>query len=300
MLSIDDFYPITLAERPVFEEIYAAHPPSHSDYVFTTMVCWRDYAHYRYARVGDAIVIMTTIQGKRRFRPPVGKWNGELFHQVIQLAQREEVDYPLGLIERDTKDWISRHYPEIVCTPHRDYFDYMYLASDLAELKGTSYRKIRNRLNKFTSTYRYTIEHISEENVQEVKEFLTRWCIWRDCASEILLEYEKKALFFAMEHFSELHLSGIAIRVDDTIEALSIYEKMNPDTVVVHFEKGSPDYEGIYKVINWETAKYVRDNATFINRESDMGIPGLRRAKMSYRPHHMVEVFHVAKEHLRF
>jgi len=298
MLSIDDFHPVTLEEKSMFEDIYSSYPPSHSDYVFTTMICWMDYAHYRYTRVDDTIVIMTTIHGQRRFRPPIGRRNEEIFHQVLQLAKKEEVDYPLGLIERETKEWISRNYPQIVCTPHRDYFDYVYLASDLAELKGTPYRKVRNRLNKFVNSYAYTTEHISEENIQEVKEFLTRWCLWRDCESDMLLEYEKKAVFCAMDHFSELQLSGIAIRIDGIIEAVSVYEKMNPDTVVVHFEKGSPKYDGIYKAINWETAKWVRKDATFINRESDMGIPGLRHTKMSYRPHHMVEVFHVAKEHL--
>ncbi len=300
MLSIDDFHPVTLEEKSIFEDIYSIYPPSHSDYVFTTMLCWMDYAHYRYARVGNAIVIMTTIHGKRRFRPPVGKRDKKVFHQVLQLAQKEDVDYPLGLIDRETKDWISRTYPRMICTPHRDYFDYVYLASDLAELKGTPYRKIRNRLNKFANSCTYTIERISEENIPEVKKFLTRWCIWRDCESDMLLEYEKRAVFFAMNHFSELQLSGVAIRIEGTIEAISIYEKMNPDTVVVHFEKGTPDHDGIYKAINWEVAKLVRDDATFINRESDMGIQGLRHAKMSYRPHHMVEVFHVAREHLHF
>ena len=71
---------------------------------------------------------------------------------------------------------------------------------------------------------------------------------------------------------------------------------MNPDTVIVHFEKGSPDYDGIYKAINQETAKIVQKYAKYINRESDMGIPGLRKAKMSYRPHHMIEVFSISKE----
>jgi hypothetical protein len=71
---------------------------------------------------------------------------------------------------------------------------------------------------------------------------------------------------------------------------------MNPETAVVHYEKGSPDFDGIYKAINMETAKILQKNYTYINRQSDMDLPGLRKAKMSYHPHHMIEVFHVNKK----
>jgi hypothetical protein len=70
---------------------------------------------------------------------------------------------------------------------------------------------------------------------------------------------------------------------------------MNKETVVVHFEKGSPYYDGIYKVVNLETARLVQQQALYINRESDMGNPGLRKAKQSYRPDHMIPVYHIEK-----
>ena len=91
-------------------------------------------------------------------------------------------------------------------------------------------------------------------------------------------------------------MSGIVIRIAGTIEAIAVYEAMNHDTAVVHYEKGSPDFDGIYKVINQETAKILQEDFKFINRESDMNLPGLRKAKMSYRPHHMVEIFNINKE----
>jgi hypothetical protein len=110
------------------------------------------------------------------------------------------------------------------------------------------------------------------------------------------LENERKAILYAMSNFFELGLSGLAIRINEKIEAITVFEKMNSDTAVVHFEKGSPDYDGIYKAINMETAKLLQKKFLFIDREEDMGIPGLRQAKMSYQPHHMIEVFHIKKE----
>ncbi len=102
-----------------------------------------------------------------------------------------------------------------------------------------------------------------------------------------------------MKHFFDFCLKGLALRIDGTIQAIAVYEKMNPDTVVVHFEKGSPDYDGIYKAINMETAQRVRQLVPFIDREEDLGIPGLRQAKLSYQPDHFIEVYYATKESLR-
>ena len=296
MLSIDDFKPVTLEDKHLFDTHYERYPPVHSDNVFTTIISWMEYANYHYTFLQDNLIIMTKLENILRFRPPIGKYNRDIFQQVLKLAKREKSDYPLGVIDTQTKDRLSKDYPKLEFTPHGDYFDYVYLASDLAELPGTAYRKIRNRLNKFKRNYAYTTEKIAEVNMDEVRTFLKRWCLWKDCGSDPLLENEKKAIMFSMANFFELKLSGIAIRIGGKIEAISVYEQMSPDTVVVHYEKGAPDYDGVYKAINAETAKLIQKGFKFVNREPDMGLSGLRKAKMSYRPHHMVEVYHIARD----
>ncbi len=300
MLSLDDFKRIALEDKPVFDKHYAKYPPVHSDNLFTTMISWMEYSNYHYAVVDENIIIMTELDNKIRLRPPSGKQNVDLLKQVLTLAVREGSEEPFGVVDTKMKEWISKEFPRLKFFEHRDYFDYVYLASDLANLPGTNYAKIRNRLNKFKKNYEYTTELISEENMDEVDEFLKRWCLWKDCESDIVLENERKAIVYSMAHFFDLGLSGLVIRINGNIEALAVYEKMNPDTAVVHYEKGSPYFDGIYKAINMETAKILQKDFMFINREEDMGIPGLRQAKLSYRPHHMVEVFHVKKEDIAF
>jgi len=300
MLSLDDFKRIALENKPVFDKHYAKYPPVHSDNLFTTMISWMEYSNYHYAVVDENIIIMTELDNKIRLRPPLGKQNVDLLKQVLTLAVREGSEKPFGVVDTNMKEWISKEFPRLKFFEHRDYFDYVYLASDLANLPGTNYAKIRNRLNKFKKNYEYTTEMISEENMDEVDEFLKRWCLWKDCESDIVLENERKAIVYSMAHFFDLGLSGLVIRINGNIEALAVYEKMNPDTAVVHYEKGSPYFDGIYKAINMETAKILQKDFMFINREEDMGIPGLRQAKLSYRPHHMVEVFHVKKEDIAF
>lgn len=300
MLSLDDFKRIALEDKPVFDKHYAKYPPVHSDNLFTTMISWMEYSNYHYAVVDENIIIMTELDNKIRLRPPSGKQNVDLLKQVLTLAVREGSEEPFGVVDTKMKEWISKEFPRLKFFEHRDYFDYVYLASDLANLPGTNYAKIRNRLNKFKKNYKYTTELISEENMDEVDEFLKRWCLWKDCESDIVLENERKAIVYSMAHFFDLGLSGLVIRINGNIEALAVYEKMNPDTAVVHYEKGSPYFDGIYKAINMETAKILQKDFLFINREEDMGIPGLRQAKLSYRPHHMVKVFHVKKEDIVF
>ena len=297
-LSMDDFKLITLDDMDFFRDFYSKYPPRHSDYVFSTMVCWSHYMRYLYAMYEDCIIIMTELEGKYRLRPPIGPRNLGALKEVFRLCKAQGTDTPLSVVDPRMKEWLENEFPQIVFLPHRDYFDYVYLANDLADLGGKRYLKIRNQLNHFTKNNSYAVEEISDGNFSEVREFLIRWCIRKGCGEEPLLNSERIAVQTALEHIFELGLSGLAIRVNGVIEAFSMFEGMSGDTAIVHFEKANPDLKGIYQAINRETARYLARRYKFINREPDMGIEGLRRAKEKYHPHHMVEVYHVEKGNL--
>jgi hypothetical protein len=297
MLSLDDFKKISIDDKPVFDKQYTRFPPDHSGELFTTMVSWGEYVEYRYTSIENSIIILSKDTDGVVLHHPSGKFNQDLLKQVITLAKRENIIF--GFIKKTEKNLLSRFFPSLTFAENRDFFDYVYRASDLAELPGTKYGKIRNRLHKFTKNFAYTIEEISEKNMDEVAEFLKRWCLWKDCGSDELLENERKAIIFSMSHFFALGLMGLALRINGAIQAIAVYEKMNTDTVVVHFEKGSPDFDGIYKAINRETAQKVRHLVPYIDREEDLGISGLRQAKLSYHPDHFIEIYHVPKESLR-
>jgi hypothetical protein len=297
MQSLDDFKKISIDDKPVFDKHYTRFPPDHSGELFTTMVSWGEYVEYRYTSIENSIIILSKDTDGVVLHHPSGKFNQDLLKQVITLAKRENIIF--GFIKKTEKNLLSRSFPSLTFAENRDFFDYVYRASDLAELPGTKYGKIRNRLHKFTKNFAYTIEEISEKNMDEVAEFLKRWCLWKDCGSDELLENERKAIIFSMSHFFALGLMGLALRINGAIQAIAVYEKMNTDTVVVHFEKGSPDFDGIYKAINMETAQKVRHLVPYIDREEDLGISGLRQAKLSYHPDHFIEIYHVPKESLR-
>jgi len=298
MLSLDDFKLIELKDIDLFKKFNSKYPQYHSDYLFTTMISWMDYAKYHFTEYKKNLIIYTMIDNKIRFRPPIGIRDKKIFDEVFNLAKKSDASSPVGAIDFKTKNWILENYHNLVLIPHRDYFDYIYKSSDIADLEGSKYSKIRNRLNKFKRKYEYEIEFISNENIDQVGEFLKRWCIWKDCESDPLLENEKKAVMFSMDNFFKLELEGIVIKINDKIEAISVYEGMNDEMAVIHYEKASPYYDEIYKAINNEAAKFLKNNYRFINRESDMGIKGLRKAKMSYKPDHMIELYHIKKDNL--
>jgi hypothetical protein len=297
MLSLDDFKKIDLSDKIVFDKHYQRFPPTHSSELFTTMISWGEYAEYHYALIENSIIIFSKTSNEIILHPPSGKFNLDLTKQVINLAKKENMTF--GFIKKIEKNLLSTHFPSLTFIEDRDYFDYVYRASDLAELPGTKYGKIRNRLNKFTKNFDSKTEEISEKNIGEVNEFLKRWCLWKDCGSNELLENERKAIVYSMSHFFDIGLKGIVIRISGTIQAIAVYEQMNVDSVVIHFEKGSPDFDGIYKAINMETAQRVRHFVPYINREEDLGIPGLRKAKLSYHPDHFIEIYFVSKERLQ-
>jgi len=161
--------------------------------------------------------------------------------------------HPVSLSDRD---FFARHYelyPQLELHPERKYFDYVYLAFDLAELPGKKYLTIRHQLNKFQRTCSPLIEAIAEDNLGEIGDFLDLWCDWKDCDSDPMLAHEKEAVSFAISHFQEMKLSpGLAIRVNGKIGAISLFEGQNNDTALVHFEKGLPDCQGIYRAIKAE------------------------------------------------
>lgn len=297
-LSFEDFSPVTLEDKAFFARHYSRYPQVHSDNTFTNMVCWNHFANYRFAFINGSVILSSTIDGRTRFRSPIGPRDPELMKALLHLAFDAGDDQPLVLLDPDTAVWLQSLCPDIVITLDRNHCEYVYKASDLATLPGGQYLSVRRQLNRFRKNCAYSVEPITIRNHAEVKEFLIKWCEWKGCEEgDPVLAHEKEAVFFAVDHFGALGLNGLMIRVDQKIGAISLFEPLNEDTALVHFEKGLPDCEGIYKAINAETAAVLAKDFTFINRESDLGVAGLREAKLRYHPHHMVNVHSVLRHH---
>jgi len=165
-----------------------------------------------------------------------------------------------------------------------DFVDYVHLIDRLVELKGTKLAKKKNLISQFVRNYpEYQCVPITKNLKTTILEFSEKW-LSQQHATHLGLEHEKLALHNAIKHFEELSLEGLAIFAENEICAFSIFSRQNDETYIEHFEKASPEIKGSAQIINMETAKYLRNKAKFLNREQDIGIPGLKKAKLSYDP----------------
>ena len=166
----------------------------------------------------------------------------------------------------------------------RDYFDYIYSRQELAELKGKNFQPKRNHVNKFKRTYNYKYTPLTVDLIPHCLELEEKWCEEHDCEEEESLINERKALNIALRNFDALGLVGGALWVDDEIVGLTYGAPVNHDTFAVHIEKADSHIDGSYNILNQEFARHIPELYVYLNREEDLGIPGLRKAKLSYRP----------------
>ncbi len=177
------------------------------------------------------------------------------------------------------------------------YEDYIYRSHDLSELKGNRYAKKRNLIHQFTYTYvdegRAVVEDIREENVPECLEFLDEWCEMMDCEGDVDRELlcEKLAIINTLEHISTIDVSGLLVRVDGVVSAFGIGSMLTADMGVLNFEKAYPHIKGLYQFLDQKCARRIFNGAEYINKESDMNLPGLAKSKKSYGPVDRVKSF---------
>ena len=178
----------------------------------------------------------------------------------------------------------------------RDSFDYVYDIHDLADLRGKKFQRKRNHLNRFRQENPdYTLEPITPENMDEVRHLVDKWYDLRlQQNPHGDYQLEQRALYRALAEQQALGLEGLLLRTAQGPVAMTLGSRLNEDTFDVHFEKALDIADGAYAAINNGFANYLREKypeLAYLNREDDMGIEGLRKAKLSYHPDHLVEKY---------
>lgn len=295
-LEEEDFHKISLEDKPVFDRIYRKYPINHSENTFATLFCWRHYGNYSISEQEDCLIIKGETELYCSYRAPIGPMNNEVLNATIELAISSGEEAPFLALEPWQIEWIRRVRPDLVLKKDNDFADYVYLTESLATLPGKDYLMIRKQLNRFRKKCPSTVQVINDASMDEIGDFLIKWCQLKECDKYTILKHEMEAIKEAVNNFHEIGLSGISVSPRGEIGGIAIFEELNPDTAVIHYEKGLPNCEGIYKEINLQTALYLKNRYAYINRESDMGVPGLKESKERYHPHHMVPLYYLEIE----
>ncbi|MFZ0448166.1 MAG: phosphatidylglycerol lysyltransferase domain-containing protein [Desulfatiglandaceae bacterium] len=286
------FKSIEIQDKEVFHEYLQSDPPMSSELTFTNLFIWRHRYHPRWMEEAGGLLIVLQPDGGVPFGlPPVGP--GDKARALRFLAEHLRLLDPEARICRVPEDFVKRFVDpgEFEALEDRDNSDYVYLAEDLINLPGKKYHNKRNHLNRFLKSYSYEYRELDEELVECFLDMQEQWCRIRECKKDLGLLMEDYAVYQALTHFGELDYRGGAILLEGRVEAFTLGERLNENTAVIHIEKANPEVSGIYAAINQFFCKEAWSDATYINREQDLGIEGLRKAKTSYGPHHMVDKY---------
>ena len=289
-----EFKKLTLEDRETIHPMLRAYNPQTSELTYVNLYIWRRYYQFSWTLYGDWLLISAQKDKDQFFFPPIGpEPRGEVAHTLLDWLRDEQgVDNPI-IARADIRlvDGLKDD-PTLNITPTRDHFDYVYLSEDLGTLAGRKYSKKRNHINQFLRGYEYTYAPLSEDLVPGCLALAEVWCEQRLCEEDISLTHEFCGIRDALDNLKTLEIEGGAIMIDNKIQAFALGEVLNDTSAVVHIEKANPEFHGIYPMMTREfSANRWLDSVKYINREQDVGEPGLRRAKESYYPDHLVEKF---------
>ena len=188
-------------------------------------------------------------------------------------------------------DMIDKLYPgQFQVNYFRESADYVYSVGNLAALAGKKYHGKKNHVNKFKKTYeKWGYESINSENILECIEMVKEWGIENDCYNDISRAEEICVMIKGLRQMKELSLKGGLIRIGKKVVAVTLGEPISDNMFVIHFEKAFADIQGAYPMINQQFIIHELMDYQYVNREEDMGLMGLRKAKESYNPEFMVE-----------
>lgn len=201
---------------------------------------------------------------------------------------------PKAYLEQYGDDAVGRYF-----TVHRQaaYDDYIYRVDDLVHLSGNRFSKKRNLIKQFQRDYvdrgKVAIDAISSDNVPECLDFLEQWCLERDCDGDeqVDLACEKQAAINALNHYDDFDLKGLLLRIDGAVSAFGIAAPLTRDMGILQYEKAFSSIKGLYQYFDNACARRLFNGYAYINKESDMGIPGLAKAKKSYFPVTIVRAY---------
>lgn len=263
---------------------------------FGNLFAWRDINNTNVAKVNNFLIAKQTIDDlKDVLLYPIGKGDVKpVIEEIMESADKKKLVFA-GLSHEKMNE-LNELYPEkFIFEEVRNDFDYVYLVEKMVSLKGKKLHRKRNHINTFKrNNLVWSFETITEENKAECIEMNKKWCIEVECEDDKGLLDENCATKYFFKYFNELELEGGLIRVEDEVVAYTIGEILNSDTYVIHIEKAFKNVKGAYPMINREFAAWVKDkypHLIYINREEDMGLDGLRKAKLSYYPDKMADKY---------
>lgn len=294
-----DFKRLTLKDKDLFNKYSKAYEFISSEYSFTNLYIWKDYYDIHYTLFNDVLIIRKKdSSGKYSFLQPLVVPDAGIRESIEVLAEYSK-EHPMEYIfsnvtEKFAYELLNYEKYNFKIYEDRDNFDYIYESQKLSKLPGKNYHKKKNHYNSFMKNYKFEILNLKDISIGDrVMDTTIKWYKNKETMDEAV-NYELQSIPSLLNNMDYLGLEGVAIEVGEKIVGFSIGEKINDKIAIIHIEKGDTSYNGIYSFINKIFIDKCFNDVEFINREQDLGIQGLRKAKESYHPLFLEKKFKVS------
>jgi len=280
---------ITLKDKELFFKM-SHHSGVTSQFSgFSNLYLWKDSEKIKYFIYNKKLIVtgLASDSGERYFMFPDALSITK--DDIVYLKENFKNWRIAGLSKKDMEHLESECGDLLSFSHIRNMDNYIYLTENLINLSGKKYHSKKNHLNNFKKNYNYEYVPYTEEYRADLMSFLGKWYINK--TDEGMLLGEANSIVNAIDNYKELDLRGGLILVDKKIVAFSMGEKMTDEMTVIHYEKADTAYQGSYAVINNEFLKNEWKDIKYVNREEDMGLEGLRKSKLSYKPEIIFEIY---------
>ncbi len=287
------FQRLTLAQKEDYDQILMACPERGCEYSFANQFLW---GQQRAAFLHGCVAFFAHFHGRTVYPCPIGPGDRKaVVEALLEDARQRDIPCRITNLTNADREDLEAWFPgRFQFFTDRDSFDYVYAVEDLADLRGRKFQKKRNHFNRFQAEHpHYQVQELDPCNLPLALHMVNDWFQARmkvDPMGDYLLE--NLAMARAFRNYQGLELEGLLLLDEGRVLAVTIGSRLSPDTFDIHFEKAREDVDGAYAAINCEFARYLRlkhPELRYLNREDDLGREGLRKAKLSYNPHHMVE-----------
>jgi len=288
-----DFEPFDLARKAEYDAILLNAGERGCEYSFANLYLW---GRQKAAFLHGNLAFFSQYNRRSIYPFPVG--NGDLkatLDAIIHDAHARGIPCRLtGLTPTDCAKLEELYPGQFRIHPDRDFYDYVYDIDALADLKGKKLQRKRNHINKFLQLRPdFTVEPITDANTCQVQQLVDEWYRQRlEEQPHSDFKMEQVALTKALRNREVLGMEGLLLKDGDELLAMTMGSRLSETTFDIHFEKALDRADGAYPAINREFARYLREkypDIRYLDREDDMGLEGLRKAKLSYYPDHMIE-----------
>ena len=284
-----DFKPLRLEQKEEYDQILQ-HKTRGCAHSFVNLYLWgRQKAVIHEGNVA----VFSQFEGRSMYLFPAGEQVKPTIDALMADARERGIPFRLtGMVAEDCELLQDLYPDQFRYHTDRDHFDYVYAVEDLAELKGRKYQRKRNHLNRFWQDHPDCKALVlAPDMLARVTELVAAWYENRLKADPTAdFHMEKVAMKRALEHFEELGMEGMVLEENGQLLAMTMGNRIFPDTFDVNFEKAIDP--AAYPAINNSFAKFIMENRPqirYLNREDDMGLEGLRKAKLSYCPDQLLE-----------